>query len=82
MAKTNTEKIDELGVVVASLIARLDGMGDVVAQLADLQTRVALLEHKVNQLEKNADRWQSVRDKILFIILGAIITLIVKHFWP
>ncbi len=79
---TNTEKIDDLSRFVAILSEQLDSMRGEVARVRDIQTQVGILEHRINQLEKNADRWQSGRDKVLFLILGAVITLIVKHFWP
>jgi outer membrane murein-binding lipoprotein Lpp len=79
---TNTEKIDEVSKYVAILSERVDALEEDVARVEETHTQVAILEHRVNQLEKNADRWQSVRDKLLFLILGAVITLIVKRFWP
>ena len=82
MPKTNTEKIDELSSAVAILNERVDALEEAAAAFADTPIQVAILEHRVNHLEKTADRWLLIRDKLLFLVIGAVITLIVKHIWP
>jgi hypothetical protein len=82
--KTNTEKIDELAKLVATLSERLDNVRETVKEiraqqletsprLADFSTRTALVELQITDLRKAAEEGGRRRWAVIPALIGAVI---------
>ena len=81
-SKTNTDRIVELERIVATLTERTDNLKEMLDQVGDLRTRIALLEHQVQELrtqlqEASQRRWSLV-PVVIAAILGALGMLLVQ----
>ncbi len=91
-AKTNTERIQEIGEKVIQLAAYQEILGETLRRemdrlqadqraTTDLQNnasaRIAVLEQRCSQLEKNADESDRRRWQVWLAFLGCLLTLII-----
>lgn len=88
--KTNTEKIDELSRVVATLTARLDYVKSTTDKVPEIITKFAVIEDRVAELRNRADetarrKW-SIVPALVGATVGALVTLIsqvsIRRLWP
>ncbi len=77
--KTDGEKIDELEKLVAKLNERLDNAAKELSRLLDLPTRIALLEHRVANLEKNQERWGQRIWMVLAPLIAAVVASLLTY---
>lgn len=80
--KTQAEKIDELEKLVATLTERLDNIRAEVGDLAEMRTKLAVVEERLTEMkrageESNRMRWSLV-PSLVAALVGAILTLLVQ----
>lgn len=86
-SKSNTKRIDNLEALFRSVNSLATSMEVMVTEqrhqtdaISDIRSDVRKLDSKVETIEqKPAKRWDSVVEKILLVVVTAIVTLLLKE---